>query len=220
MSFTEHDNATWFFLTPRSEHHNSESFWSTLFALYLLAESRGNRDLALPAFRYVEADHRWAFQPAGTLAVPTGLEFTDVVVEGKIRPHFLPRVGPVPDELLDLRPDILFHHQDRVIVIEVKTVGHELGQYQRDCYLTLTKFLRSVGYTTELYFLISAGHEKRRDLGLLRWDPAGPDPFKILLWEQVFRQMCEAQPSSPLSVCLGNISAYYANEAHFMHGEC
>lgn len=213
------DNATWLFIEPAQHYHHSESFWSSLFALHVLMASRSNRSLAIPAYQYREDRGSWKFEPDGFFHVPNGLDFREIVVEGKIRPGFLSRVqSDLPPDLLDLRPDILLHHSDRVAIVEVKTVGHELGHYQKQCYDKLAKYIQDRGYQAELYFLISAGHEVARNFKLLRTESLNTPSFKLLLWEAVLQQMCEEPPISPLAMSLGDISEYYRHKEHYMQG--
>ena len=75
---------------------------------------------------------------------------------------------------------------DALIIIEVKTVGHELRRYQKDCYEKLRDFFSVHGYRVEVYYLLSAGHESDRDFTLLKHNSGVPARFRILLWEKAF----------------------------------
>jgi hypothetical protein len=209
-------NATYLFIQPSRNYHCSESFWSSFFALCLLCESRVRPPLRIPAFNCVIEGKHGHFQPDGELVVPRALERSEVVVEGKVRSGFLPRVSTVPNELLDLRPDIMVRMEDSLIVVEVKTVGHELGWYQKECYEKLQDFASRQGYRVDMYYLLSAGHEKDRDFTLLKHDSIVPGRFRLLLWEMVFAYFASRAPRSPLIDSLGDIAEFYQNAAGYM----
>ena len=178
-------NATYLFEQPSQRYHSSESFWTSFFALSLLTESRGVLPLEIPAFQCVFHGNHGHFAPDGELVVSRALHRRELVVEGKVRNGFLPRVTTVENELLDKSPDIIVELDATVIVIEVKTVGYELKPDRKDFYKTLAEFLRASGYNVELYYLMSAGG-KDNDFDLLQYNPDAPPIFKILLWEKVF----------------------------------
>jgi len=209
------NNATYLFGQPSQHYHSGESFWTSFFALCLLTESRAALPLEMPAFQCVINGNHGHFQPDGELIVSRALQRRELVVEGKIRAGFLPRVTTVPNELLDLRPDIIVALDDSITVIEVKTIGHELASYQKKCYETLSKFLKDHGYTINLYYLMSAGG-KDRDFDLLRYVPSAPCQFKILLWEKVFQCLSARIPRSALLESLGDITKYYQDEEQYM----
>src|SRR6266850_625225 len=203
-------NATDLFIQPSRDHRSSESFWTSFFALSLLTESRAGLPLRIPAFQCVIEGRHGRFQPDGELIVSRPLQRREVVVEGKIRAGFLPQISSVPNELLDLRPDLILSIDDSTIIVEVKTVGHKLGSYQKNCYEELAHFLRGHGYEVDLYYLMSAGHENDRDFDLLQYDSSAPSPsFKILLWEKVFQWLSGRSPQSALLESLGDIAEYY-----------
>jgi hypothetical protein len=156
------------------------------------------------------------FQPDGELVVPRTLERSEVIVEGKVRSGLLPRVSTVPNALLDLRPDIMVRTEDSLIIVEVKTVGHELSWYQKECYEKLRDFFSGQGYRVDVYYLLSAGHEKGRDFTLLKHDSSVPGRFRILLWEKVFEYLRSRTPRSSLVDALGEISEFYQNDAGYM----
>ena len=95
-----------------------------------------------------------------------------------------------PNEYLNLRPDVtsLRSLESRqVAFIETKTIGASV-RGNVTLYARLVDFLRSEGWTVELYYLLSVGHEEPRD-----WPMLAASSAAILLWEGVF----EAASGSP-----------------------
>jgi hypothetical protein len=202
-------NATDPFIHPSRDYHSSESFWTSFLALSLVTQSRVSSPLRIPAFQCVMEGKHGCFEPDEHLVVSRPLQRSEVVVEGKVRPGFLPRVPAVPNELLDLRPDLVITADDSIIIIEVKTVGHDLGRYQKKCYDNLETFLAGHNYTVAMYCLLSAGHEKDRDFEILKKDPESPSRFRLLLWEKVVEYLDTQAPRLPLVDALGDICEYY-----------
>lgn len=216
----EKNNATWLFIEPSRNFHSSESFWTSLFALHVLMASAKITQLKIKCFQYVENGRKWGFEDDGYLTIPEGVKFSNIVVEGSIRNGFLDKLkSDVPKNLLNLRPDVLIFNENRVIIVEVKTVGNKIGDYQLNCYLELADFIGANGYSVELYFMISAGHEVKNDLRLLRQNADVHNKFKLILWEHILKQVCEEEPISPLATCLGDIAVYYKQFNRYMMGE-
>jgi hypothetical protein len=207
-------NATDLFIQPRRDYHSSESFWTSFFALCLVVESRTGSPLRIPSFNCVMEGKHGHFQPDGELVVPRALERSEVIVEGKVRPGVLPRVQTVPNALLDLRPDIMVKMEDSLVIVEVKTVGHELGSYQKECYEKLRDFFSGQGYRVDVYYLLSAGHEIVQDFTLLKHESSVSGRFRILLWEKVFEYLRCRAPRSALVDALGDISEFYQNDSY------
>lgn len=209
-------NATYLFREPDPYHRCSESFWTSLFALSVLTQSAAASPLRIPAFQCVFEGKHGHFEPDGHLIIPRALRRSEMVVEGKLRPGFLPKALTVPPGLLDLSPDIIINIDNAITLVEVKTVGHELGVYQKECYDNLTMFLKDLGYSVEMYYLLSAGHEKDRDFSILRKVPEPKQPFKLLLWEKVLQFLDCQVPRSSIIESLGDLSPYFANESGYM----
>jgi hypothetical protein len=113
-------------------------------------------------------------------------------------------------------PDIIIVDQDTIAIIEVKTVGHSLSQYQKACYEALKELLRKHGYSAEIYYLLSAGHEEDTDWQILRRQSESSEPSKILLWEKVLQYFDGITPAMPIMKCLGDVQPYYRNESEYM----
>lgn len=180
-------NATDLFIKPDRAYHNSESFWTSLFALYILGVSNSGAE-RIPAYQHT---NRGEFRKDGFLKIPSGLKFEDVVVEGGIGDiSFFKKAGFNGNEILEdfwFKPDVVIRADSKkVIVIEIKTVGHHLGEHQKNNYVNFTKFLNERGCNAELYFLLSCGHEKNSDWELLT-EKGEQLEYKILLWEDVLK---------------------------------
>ena len=218
-------NATHLFELPKRQHRSSESFWSSLFALWILGESASGQSLKLPTFRFMRnGDDDWWFDPGDPgdpprpLIIPAGLCFQDIVVEGKIMPGFLDGLTEdIPDDLFALSPDVLIYAEKRIIIVEVKTLGYHLGPDQIRNYRHLADYLTKNGFSTELYFLLSAGHEVESDWDLLE-APRDQEgfTFRILLWEQVLKKMREDSSASFARKCLGDVRKFYIHEDAYL----
>jgi len=213
------DNATWLFKKPHDHNHNSESFWSSLFALQILEASRIGQGLQIPMFQYREDVDRWWFDQDGLLNIPRDLKFQQIVIEGYIRDNLLGKQTDANKDFYNLKPDISIQLEGEILIIEVKTVGHKIGRRQKSLYERLCQHLVSRGHRASLYFLISAGHEENSDLQLLKSSGTGPSTFKILLWEQFFKSVAEQLPNSLIARCLDNLSAYYIAENKYLQGK-
>lgn len=191
----EKENGTDLFVRPSREYHHSEHFWSSFFALYILESSRSG-EVILKAKKHTKENR---FCDDGELNITSKLKFDDLIVEGNIGDvTFFKKVGfnktGFQEEYLSIKPDIVIRDttptKEKVIIIEVKTVGHKIGRYQKILYEKLIAFLRENGCAAELYFLLSSGHENNRDWDLLT-EGEKPSLFKLLLWEDVFKKISE-----------------------------
>ncbi len=214
-------NATYLFRTPSDGHHHSESFWTSLFAIALLLGSRAKDGFEVPAFHFkrCEETKEWLFEQDGSLAIMTPLEWSQVVVEGKLRPGFVPDLAePLPQDLWDLRPDILIRIGRQITLIEVKTVGHHLGEYQKLCCERIASYLQRNGYSVDLFFLISAGHESRKDWELLLRLTSEAARFRLLLWEKILRVLDTLESTRALASTMPPLREYIEPEAPYMRG--
>jgi hypothetical protein len=122
-------NATWLFIQPSRDHHNSESFWTTFFALYILGSCKNGEDVSIPTFNYIEKSGSWEFKPDKPLKIPANLDRTRIVVEGKIKNQIF---GDIQINLQNISPNIIIHsNESNIIIIETKTVGSKLDIYQK-----------------------------------------------------------------------------------------
>lgn len=212
-------NATWLFIEPSRDHHNSESFWTTFFALYILGSSRSG-ELSIPVFHYIEDSEYWKFEKADPLKIPANLDRQNIVVEGKIKSQIANIKLDFPINLQYISPDIIINTGKNIIIIETKTVGSKIEDYQKELYQNLAKYLQDKHFKPQLYFLISAGHEEINDFKILSHNDNNQRlfPFKLLLWEQIFKDLHEKFPDSFLDLCLGDIQKYYEPEKDYLRG--
>jgi len=188
------NNATWLFVKPHDNFHPSESFWTSLFVLYLLSKKRKT----IPTYCFLSDGRTWEFREVGHFRLSEPIEFFDVIVEGKVSSETFDAEPPM--EVTSLAPDIIIKAGKKAYIIEAKTTGrHAIGEYQLRTYRKLCSWLVSIGWKPELLFLISAGHEKNSDWELLRFrnapEQSGKEerlPHKILLWEKVLEVVSES----------------------------
>jgi hypothetical protein len=70
----------------------------------------------------------------------------------------------------------------------------------------------------ELFFLISAGHESRRDWKLLLSVSPPAESFRLLLWEKVLQVWAETEYGQTLIGAIRNIPDYFLPQDAYMHG--
>lgn len=211
-------NATDLFLLPHENFRNSESSWSSLFTFQILDASRRGAKLYVPTFVYREEGKRWYFeQQKEALQLPSQLEFTSIVVEGKLRTGFLPGISdPLPMKFNDLRPDITLLWGHCLAVIETKTVGARITQKEQ-LYFDLCEWLIERGINSKAYLLLSAGHQPDSDVrGLVgtEWKQAP----RLILWEQFFKAIEKQVRNSLLSRLFPNLHQYYEREEGYLSG--
>ncbi len=210
-------NATYLFLSPDMHFRNSESFWSSLFAIQVLEASFRRVSLHIPVFVYQETAKRWWFDPVEPLVVPAGLDFASFIVEGKLRTGFIPSVStPLPKDFIDLRPDIVFKGVNTVSVIETKTVGAGISE-KESLYVELCNWLIAQGCAAEAYLLLSAGHQPDNEVRMLatkEWK----GPRKLILWEKFFETVESNLTNSLITRLIPNLHRYYKPDEDYLAG--
>jgi hypothetical protein len=93
-----------------------------------------------------------------------------------------------------------------------------LGEYQKVCCENVASYLRRNGYTVDLFFLISAGHESRRDWDLLLTVSPEAQQFSLLLWEKVLQTLIRNQATRALAETIPNLEQYVTPEDGYMRG--
>lgn len=205
-------NATNLFEIPNRTYRSSESFWTSFLAFAILTGSRSSLPIKLPVFECVFEGDGGYFLQCDDLIINEPVELKNIVVEGRIQPNFLPNIKSVPNELMNLKPDILLRIDNSVIIIEVKTIGHSLGEYQMTCYDKLREFVRWHGYSAKVYYLLSAGHEDERDWKLLQKQSEKTTSANIILWEKLFQYLGSIEPRLAIFESLGDIHSFYEND--------
>jgi hypothetical protein len=210
-------NATYLFEKPLRFFHNSETYWSSLFASQVLQASRSGVTLSIPTYTYNEIGANWQFSPSDSLVIPQGLDFTQVVVEGKIRTGFVSSIAaPLPVQFNGLRPDLTMLWNKKVYFAETKTIGAKLEDKDM-LYLALANWLVTHGCQSEALLLISAGHENAREVRQLA-SSTWHGPKRIILWEKFFEAVVQQVDHSLIRTLIPDIEQYYTPENRFMSG--
>ena len=196
-------NATYLFEEKKSDvrlpelPHKSESFWTAIFALFLLHLGNiktGKGELSIfqciaprPSQRpWYERRYK---NPILNLA---GLQFKNLTVEP---PSLAGRwFGPeeVPPGIGGFRPDVVIAPRQsnsvpNYILIENKTDGSNLTKRQMDNYTNLLSFLSNNKINCEFLLLLSVGNNI--DKSARKLQEKLKDKFGLLLWEDILRQM-------------------------------
>ena len=170
-------NATYLFEQQGRRHHSSESWWTSFFSMLVLYCSRQDMRWSLPTYvcrggKPIESD---TFSPGR-------LGFANLVVEAPLSENpFL--LESWPNEFLQLKPDVcIIRPEERhAVFVEVKTLGASVAR-NHSRYLNIREHLRRSGWSAELYYLLSHGHECVGD-----WPLIEHDQVRVILWEDVLR---------------------------------
>lgn len=171
-------NATYLFEKPFRRFHSAEPWWTAYFTMLVLWGEAKSRPIVLTSYR---ADERGDLSKYGTVSF-SGATYGNVVADARLygEPFGL---DEWPNEYLHLRPDVTYiksHEQRRVIFVETKTIGASV-QGNVELYGKLVEFLRQAGWSVELYYLLSVGHEETKD-----WFSLAEASANIITWEDVF----------------------------------
>jgi hypothetical protein len=178
----------------------SESFWSTVFAFFLLHLAQTRQDIRLRVWEPTQQPPRLWYKPKrDELAFDvTGLVFEGIAVE----PTTVAGVWPDIDiTLTGIAPD-LFLRFDRTkgtyVFVETKvTTGASLNSNQESNYPALVTRLAARGTDVRLLILKSIGCCSRLYAQSTRLQGQLGDRFGILIWEEVFREMRRSKFSLP-----------------------
>jgi hypothetical protein len=190
-------NATYLFAGRTRDYRNSESWWTSFFSILLLFQSRTNPSFSLPIYTYSAERLR----KVSDLDCKS-LSFSTVRVEACLSatPFGLPAW---PNEYLFLKPDLSLVDADRrrVTLVEVKTIGETVAR-NVDLYKGVCRHLSENGWSAELCYLLSHGHEDDND-----WRRIDQHQLRMILWEDVL----EAVISTPLASIFDVDLAAYAS---------
>jgi hypothetical protein len=191
------NNATYLFEAKNSQWPpSSESFWTTLFAIFLLEKKP-----VLTIWRYDNSSIRPYFskrvsqnkQEPDCLFLD-GLIFESVVVE----PRALSRNWPGTDEIPTadaggFSPDVVIRlKNDHFVIIENKiTSGAMLNKNQLENYPRLADWLTIKNCKFDILLLMSVGADGLYKQAKELMDKIGGN-FGILLWEEVLKKMKES----------------------------
>jgi hypothetical protein len=202
-----HVNATHFFerLSDRSMPPSSESFWTAVFALFMIhlsCSDDGMEPLAL--WRSLPSGPPWYERKERNVCLPQKrLTLSDLAIE----PCGVSRVWPT----LDLQPNIAGISPDIVacfaptatdpffLLVENKiTTGASLNHNQTDAYPQLLEVLKNRhGVSCALWVLLSVGCSHNLYAATRKLETQLTDRFGIVLWEDVFRTMRTARFELP-----------------------
>jgi hypothetical protein len=201
------DNATYLFegyspdgVRPQLPH-SSESFWSSIFALFLLhlaGKEEGDAHLAVwqPKTPVQPPCYYERRQGSPTINVKN-VKFADIAIEPTtVTGRFFRHDLEVTIEF-NFRPDILIKltptsplGSPKWILVENKTVGDGLAKSQFENYLKLMKFLEQNRVDAELLLLVSVGTTDNTIYNSAKnFQTHLGARFGVLLWEDVLREM-------------------------------
>lgn len=190
-------NATYLFEKPMRAFHNAESWWTAYFSMLVFWRNANNRALELP--HYI-SDANGNLTKAGIVSF-AGATYANLVCDARL--HGEPfSISGWPNEFLHLRPDVTHIRslaKRRVVFVETKTIGASVKGNVK-LYSNLVAFLRSCGWSVELYYLLSMGHEEQKD-----WARLAVVGASIICWEDVF----DGAKDTPLGQLFGEPLSNY-----------
>lgn len=171
----ETKNATHLFELPGRQYHNSESWWTSFFAMLTLYRSQQDPQWSLSTFVFKGG---WPTEQGRF--TPGRLSVEQLIVEAGLSKNPF-RLASWPNEFLQLKPDVCVLRQDEreVIFVEVKTIGASIARNHLR-YLGMRNHLQEVGWSAKLYYLLSHGHECHGDFPLIEHSQV-----QVILWEDV-----------------------------------
>lgn len=179
-------NATYFFEKKHALPASSESFWTSLFAIFLLHLGRTNPPIQLGVWRPIEdaVNAPWFRRVERPSFDISGLSLDQVAVEPKDLCHLFPELSV---RVTGISPDILVRRDNRFMIVENKiTTGAKLNSNQCDAYADLVKERESQLF---YFVLMSYGCQSSFYSQLIGLSGRLQRNFGILLWEDVFRAM-------------------------------
>lgn len=207
------ESATYLFRERKKTHNDdfrhAESRWSALAQMVFIWMSKeGGKYLNVYRSIYNSNPEKWLTKndesPQLNLNHWTAL---NSIVDGQIQELF-----PKEPRFSIKKPDITLINQSKdnthITMIEVKTVGASVKDNVNNYQETVKEINTIDGYTCDLYYLMSYGHEDSpKDWKLLEGVKAN-----IILWEELFLKMqndrCPLQDYIPLE----NIDSNYWQE--------
>jgi len=170
----------------------SESFWTSIFALFLLhlgSQPRQNSTLPVYQCRLTSAAPWYERRSAAPELIMEGLKFDGIVVE----PRTLKGFSGAPETISGIRPDLFFTikmetDKRKYCFVENKTVGN-LNSNQLQAYPKFINYLSGQNYDCEYLLLLSVGCSNKTFREAQGLQARLQGHFGLLLWEEVFRQM-------------------------------
>ena len=180
-------NATDLFVLPKRSFHNSESWWTAFFSMWLLYESSSSNPRPLRVCNHGD-DQRFAW--TGELDI-TGLTAANLISEGPLSREVFGLLE-WPNSYRGLRPDVTILRPERRMVafIEVKTVGASVSGNVL-LYEEVATHLRNLGWAADVFYLLSCGYEGN-------WRTVTEYKLRLILWESILQRA----KGSPLGLSL------------------
>lgn len=196
-------NATYLFEKPERYLKNSESRWTAIAQIALMYFSSNEPEKVLPVYK---SDVDGYLTKKEKVFQISGFTFLNTVCECGLRGEIFDiQEQNFDNRFLQVKPDILYRDKDnkRVVFIEVKTLSESVSR-NIGLYDDLCKYLRDCGWETDLYYLLSHGHEKKQD-----WRLLATKESNIILWEDLF----EVVAGSPIANLVGHSLGDYCERA-------
>lgn len=189
-------NATYLFERAGDMPHHSESFWTSLFGLFVL--HLANREASLNIWQCRKTASEASYEPrigANSLALK-GIKACDMSIEPptaatrrfvwNLLNEGVQAAGIRPDILLRIRPSGV-GPKEKYIFIENKTT-EDLQRNQEENYPSLIEAFNRLGKPCEFLLLTSVGADKPYNSALAFQKIMGKN-FGLILWEDAIRQM-------------------------------
>ena len=188
--------------------HSSESFWTSLFSLFLLhlgkKKNNGNQ-LSIWWCKKPPYPPWYEPRPKNSFLDLRGLEFDDLAVEPPtLAGRYFETNVEVPPNIGGIRPDVLVRLRSagsnidtRYVLIENKTVGADLNTNQLEGYARLLSFLDGQNIQSQFLLLLSVGTTEAIYRSAKALQQKLEVRFGLLLWEDILQQMKESQFNLP-----------------------
>jgi hypothetical protein len=193
-------NATWLFKTPDRKFKNSEARWIAIAHLSLIYISTINSGIKLPVYK---SDEDGYLSKENDLEI-SGFCHSNTVCEQNLNGEIF-EINPFPAKFQLITPDIL--HIDKknrnVRVFKIKIL-------QESVLRTISLYNELIHYLSEpinnwksdLYYLMSHGHEKHHD-----WQGLSKFKSNIILWEDLFSIMSKTPVAGLIAESVGDYCA-------------
>lgn len=191
-------NATYLFEKPSRLMKNSESRWAAVAQMSLIYISANMPGIRLPVY---ESDDDGYLTAKGEFLV-SGFTYLNTVCENGLTGENF-GIQDFDKRFAYIKPDIL--HIDKknkkVVLIEVKTLSESVVR-NISLYHHLYQYLHSSSWDCNLYYLLSHGHEKKKD-----WPVLAKQGSSIITWEDLFGVMAQ----TPLADLIGDCLSEYCD---------
>lgn len=191
-------NATDLFMSQAK----SESFWTSIFCLFLLHLSTKKEDIdTLGVWICEESGHpKWFMKKKDYVFNINKLAFADIAIESPIHEGLFREMHKkLPQNCSGIKPDLFITckldnpHKYDYIIIENKISNQDFTWPQKNGYPELVKYLNECGMTCYFILLISVGNDfsfnGAKDLQHKMIEEGLEKYFGVLLWEDVIRKM-------------------------------